>query len=180
MNRSPAPLLEAAAAGDAEAWSQLVERYNRLVWSVARGFRLSLADTADVCQTTWLRLIENLDRIQDPDHLAGWLATTARREALRLIRKQQREQPVEDGGWSEIADSDLENPPEDRIMGEASVIELRNLIAMLPGQTRVVMELVAEGLTVAEIAAKMRTSEASVRAHRSRARRVLTSRFDGK
>ena len=68
------------------------------MWSVARGFRLSAADAADVSQTTWLRLVENLDKIHDPDHLAAWLATTARRESLRLLRRAQREIP--DGGDS--------------------------------------------------------------------------------
>jgi RNA polymerase sigma factor (sigma-70 family) len=96
--QSPAILLKAAAAGDQDAWNQIVDAYQRLVWSVARGFRLSVADAADVSQTTWLRLVENLDKIHDPDHLAGWLATTARRESLRVIRKAQREIP--DGGDS--------------------------------------------------------------------------------
>jgi RNA polymerase sigma factor (sigma-70 family) len=98
MDRSPALLLRAAAAGDQQAWNRIVDDYHRLVWSVARGFRLSQADAADVSQTTWLRLVENLDRIRDPDQLAGWLATTARRESLRLIRQGHREIP--DGGDS--------------------------------------------------------------------------------
>jgi RNA polymerase sigma factor (sigma-70 family) len=99
---TPAMLLKAAAAGEQDAWNRIVDDYQRLVWSVARGFRLSAADAADVSQTTWLRLVENLDKVRDPDHLAAWLATTARREALRLIHKAQREIP--DGG--EAAEED--------------------------------------------------------------------------
>ena len=97
----PAPyrcssLLTAAADGDQTAWETIVSRYSGLVWATARAHRLSGADAADVAQTTWLRLVENLDRIRDPDGLGAWLATTARRECLRLIRLQGRAQPSDD------------------------------------------------------------------------------------
>jgi RNA polymerase sigma factor (sigma-70 family) len=84
-------LMRAAAAGDQTAWNELVERFQGLVWATARAHRLSHADAADVAQTTWLRLVEHLDRIRDPERLGGWLATTARNESLRLIRLGGRE-----------------------------------------------------------------------------------------
>jgi RNA polymerase sigma factor (sigma-70 family) len=95
----PNALLAAAAAGDAAAWDELVDRYTGLLWSVARGFRLPTADAADAVQTTWLRLVENLNRIDDPERLPGWLATTVRRECLRTLRRGRREGPTfdEDG-----------------------------------------------------------------------------------
>jgi RNA polymerase sigma factor (sigma-70 family) len=89
-----APLLARAAQGDQEAWNELVDRYTRLLYSVARSFRLDVADANDVVQTTWLRLVEHLDRIEDPTRLAGWLVTTARREALRVLRRAGRERPA--------------------------------------------------------------------------------------
>jgi RNA polymerase sigma factor (sigma-70 family) len=69
----------------------LVERYTSLLWSVARSYRLPETDAADVVQTTWLRLVEHLDRIADPDRLPGWLVTTVRRECMRLVRRAGRE-----------------------------------------------------------------------------------------
>ena len=83
-------LLAAAAEGDQRAWSALVDRYHNLVWSVARGFRIDVADAADAVQNTWLRLVEHLDRVEDPERLGAWLATTARRECLQLIRRASR------------------------------------------------------------------------------------------
>ena len=85
------PLVQRAAAGDQAAWNALVERYTNLVWSVARSYRLSGSDAGDVVQTTWLRLVENLGKVQDPERLPGWLATTARRECLRVLRAGGRE-----------------------------------------------------------------------------------------
>ncbi len=84
-------LVARAAAGDQSAWDTLVERYTNLLWSVGRAHRLDSADAADVVQTTWLRLVENLDRINDPERLPGWLVTTARRECLRILRRSGRE-----------------------------------------------------------------------------------------
>lgn len=95
-DRSNADLLRAAAAGDTDAWDVMVDRYNGLLWSIARGFRLDPASAGDVVQTTWLRLVEKLDRIADPECLPGWLATTARRECLRKVRQVQRERPVDE------------------------------------------------------------------------------------
>jgi hypothetical protein len=77
------------------AWGQIVDPYCGVPWSVARNLRLSEHDAADVVQTVWLRLSENLGRMRDPDRLPGWLATTARREGLRLLRR--REQPADVG-----------------------------------------------------------------------------------
>jgi RNA polymerase sigma factor (sigma-70 family) len=73
------------------AWEAIVDRFSGLVWATARAHRLAPADAADVAQTTWLRLVENLDRIKDPERLGAWLATTARRECLRHIRLRGRE-----------------------------------------------------------------------------------------
>lgn len=83
-------LLHAAADGDQQAWNALVARYNGLVWAVVRGFRLSPHDAADATQTTWLRLVEKLDDIRNPEGLGSWLATTARHECLRIGRIGQR------------------------------------------------------------------------------------------
>jgi RNA polymerase sigma factor (sigma-70 family) len=90
-----AALVHAAADGDRAAWNALVDRYNGLVWSVARSYRLSSADASDVVQTTWLRLVEHLGRLQDPERVGAWLATTARRECLRTLRHSARTVAVE-------------------------------------------------------------------------------------
>lgn len=86
-------LLTRARNGDQEAWNALVDRMSPLVWSVARSFRLDEATATDVAQSVWLKLIENCDRIEDPERLPGWIATTCRREALRVLKQQKRTQP---------------------------------------------------------------------------------------
>lgn len=84
-------LLSAAAGGDQEAWNVITDRFTNLLWSVARSYRLNHDDAADAVQNTWLRLLENLTTINNPEALPGWLATTARREALGLLRRRGRD-----------------------------------------------------------------------------------------
>jgi RNA polymerase sigma factor (sigma-70 family) len=91
-----ADLVEKARHGDESAWNEIVDRFSGLVWAVVRGYALDPADALDVGQTTWLRLVEHLDRIREPEHLGAWLTTTARRESLRLIQLRRRECPTEE------------------------------------------------------------------------------------
>jgi RNA polymerase sigma factor (sigma-70 family) len=110
-----ADLVRAAGAGDQGAWNSLVERFSGLVWSIARGHRLGDADSADVAQTVWLRLVESLPRLREPAAVGGWLATTARNESLRLLRRSGRE----------IVDDDLglDATPADEIYSPEAVAE---------------------------------------------------------
>lgn len=85
-----ARLVRQAGSGDHKAWEQLVERYGRLIWSITRDFKLRESDAADVFQTTWMRLIEHVHRIQHPERVGSWLAATARNECLRCIATHKR------------------------------------------------------------------------------------------
>ena len=84
-------LVAAAASGESSAWDGLVDAFGGLVWSVIRGFRLYGADASDVSQTVWLRMVEHIDRIREPERAGAWLATTARNECLRVLRKSGRQ-----------------------------------------------------------------------------------------
>jgi RNA polymerase sigma factor (sigma-70 family) len=88
--------------GDQEAWNDLVERYSPLVWSICLRYRLDRSDMDDVGQSVWLLLIERIATLREPAALPGWLATTTRRECLRVLRVTRRD---EHGGL----------PPEDRM-----------------------------------------------------------------
>jgi RNA polymerase sigma factor (sigma-70 family) len=89
-----ATLLARMADGDQSAWRRLVDEYDGLVRSVAASFRLQTADVHDVAQTTWLRLLQNVHAIRNPERLAGWLAVTASRESLAVLRRASRLRPL--------------------------------------------------------------------------------------
>lgn len=108
-----AALLKRAGAGDQAAWDEIVARHTNLLWAVARSHRLDPADAADAVQTTWLRLLEHIDRINDPTRLAGWLVTTVRRECLRILRRSGRERP---GDETPVELPDNADPVDSRLL----------------------------------------------------------------
>lgn len=109
---SDADLVQAASAGDQVAWDALVNRYGSRVWAVARAHRLSTADAEDVFQVTFLRLVTHITTIRDPSRVGAWLATTARHECLRVLRRAGRSVPSGDDPVLDGADPLV--PPIDR------------------------------------------------------------------
>src|SRR5204862_7356209 len=99
-------LVRDARTGEQSALTAIVDRFEGRVWATTRAHRLSQAEVADVTQTTWLRLVENLDRIKEPERLGAWLATTARRECLRHIRLHGREQLSDEADLFEAPSED--------------------------------------------------------------------------
>ena len=89
-------LLAAAGRGDERAWDELLDRFGAIVWAIARAHRLCDADAADVTQVTWAALLTHLDQLKDPDRVGAWLATTARRECLRVLGQARSVVPYGD------------------------------------------------------------------------------------
>src|SRR2546423_1842788 len=137
--QSTEELVWAAAGGDESAWRALVDRFNGLVWSVIQGYRLGAADAADVNQATWLRLAENIDRIREPERVGAWLATTAGRECLRLLRQNQRQLPTDDVFLAEVPDRDPAGLPEARTLRSEERAELLLVFSTLPARSQILL-----------------------------------------
>lgn len=130
-----------AAAGDKVAWAAIVDSFNRMVWGVATSFRLGPADAGEVVQITWMRLLEHIDRIEHPERLGGWLATTARHEALRLLRLRNRELPTDDESTFEPA-ARSEPTPEDVVLDRDRDRRLWAAFRRLSDRCRTLLQLV--------------------------------------
>lgn len=96
QGRSTTEMVEAAVHGDAGAWAEMVTRYAGLVRGVADRHRLQESDAADAVQNTWLRAVERVHTLRQPERLPGWLATVAERESLAVLRRRGREVAVDD------------------------------------------------------------------------------------
>lgn len=114
--------LARSAEGDQAAWGSLVTRFTPLLWAVARAHRLPESDAADVVQGTWLRLVENLGRIREPERVGAWLATTCRRECLSVIRRGTREQPVDHTRMIDLRDDGAEHVDADLLRRERDAL----------------------------------------------------------
>jgi RNA polymerase sigma factor (sigma-70 family) len=136
-----ADLVRDAARGEAAAWSALVQRLAPLVWSVTRGYRLGAHDAADVSQTTWLRLAQHVDRLHQPERVAAWCATTAGRECLAVIRRNQRQMPTDDAYLAEVLDEDLAAQPEASAVRAEQQAELWDTFSTLPAGSQLLLRL---------------------------------------
>lgn len=84
-------LIRACRAGDARGWEQLLDKYERLIFSISLNYGLTTDDAADVTQITFTILLQNLDTLPAGVRLAPWLATVARRHTWRFLARSRRE-----------------------------------------------------------------------------------------
>jgi RNA polymerase sigma factor (sigma-70 family) len=113
-------LVRASANGSEAAWNELVRRYTPLVMAVTRGYQLAAADAQDVSQTVWLRLVEHIAGLREPEALPGWLVTTAQRECGRQIRQGRRVLPVDPGADTCLRRCTATDRTADRAAGPAA------------------------------------------------------------
>ncbi|MGH3825687.1 MAG: RNA polymerase sigma factor [Pseudonocardiaceae bacterium] len=132
-----ADLLRWSRDGDPLAWDEILRRYGKLVSATVRSFHMQDADAHDAVQMTWLRLAENAHHVRFPERLGGWLATTARRECLRILSRATRAPDLGHQMLDTAADSSV--GPEQRVVDADTARALWNIAAELPPRPRVVL-----------------------------------------
>jgi RNA polymerase sigma factor (sigma-70 family) len=135
-----AQLVRCAGDGDWWAWEHLIDQYGRLIWATTHDFKLAESDAADVVQATWLRLIENIHRLEYPERVGSWLAATARHECLRSLTARKRiVLAPDDVPLDGIA---LHEPEiDERLLAEERAQTVREALSRLPWRWRRLLEL---------------------------------------
>jgi RNA polymerase sigma factor (sigma-70 family) len=181
MEPSDEALVLACRSGDATAWEALVERYQRLIYAIARHAGLDPEQSADVFQRVFTTLVERLKQIEQPALIGAWLATTARHEAWRLSRRER---------MARFVSLDVPDPAkplaDDGLLPEALMLRLeeqhkvRTAVAALDERCRRLMSLLfyrTDAPLYIEIAATLGMSEGSIGPTRARClqklRRIL-------
>jgi len=129
-----------AAEGDRHAWERLIDQFARLIWSITVEFKLSESDASDVAQTTWLRLLQNINRIEHPDRVGSWLAATARNECLRSLAAHKR---VVLGHDDAELDGAVAHGPEidERLLADERAQVVRDALSRLPRRWQRLLEM---------------------------------------
>jgi RNA polymerase sigma factor (sigma-70 family) len=164
-------LIHRASRGDEEAWHELVHRHAAVVWSVTRAHRLRGADAADASQNTWAALAEHLPKLRDPERVAGWLATTARRECLRILLQGRREVPLDEIEVGTYEEPTVFRTARDKLLWQA--------FATLPGRCRQLLGLLAHApeLTYVQLSRALGIKVNSIGQTRGRCLDVLRRRL---
>ena len=163
-------LVACARSGDQQAWDALIERYDPLIWSICRRYRLGHTDADDVRQSVWLRLVDQLDKIREPAALPGWIATTTRRECGRLARAAHGPRALIYAlDADSIPDKQAEAADQELLAAERRAA-LREAFTYLPpeGQQLIAMLTADPPVPYAEISARLGIPVGSIGPTRSR------------
>ncbi len=172
-------LVEAAAAGDEHAWHEIVDRYTPLLGSVISRFRLTTAETQDVAQTVWLRLVEHLSSLREPRALPTWIITTGKRESLRCLSDRRRTVPYDPLDPSWLAPSAEDTEPDTELLRTEQHEALLAGLAELPARQRELLFLLVEDppLSYAQITRRTGIPTGSIGPTRHRALERLRQTF---
>jgi RNA polymerase sigma factor (sigma-70 family) len=96
MPTSDRDLIESCLRGEQHAWTELISRYQRLIYSVARKLCPQPDDCSDVFQRVCLDLYQNLKQLRDDRTLPAWLITVTRRRSYAFIRVKRDDISIED------------------------------------------------------------------------------------
>jgi RNA polymerase sigma factor (sigma-70 family) len=158
-------LVQAARGGDQLAWTRLHQQFDSMLRTVACSCRLPGHDVDDAVQNTWIKLHRHIGGIREPSAVAGWLATTVRRESLRLLQAHVREILTDDPRSHDEADEDR---PELRLLERERHLVLARAFATLPDRHRQLMTLIARDAGYEQIGATLDMPMGSIGPIRSR------------
>jgi RNA polymerase sigma factor (sigma-70 family) len=185
MEISDEKLLKDCRSGDQRAWETLVNRYQRLIYAVARRAGLDADQAAEVFQEVFTTLLEKLDDITQPERLHAWLVTTARRKTWRLLSRESRWQ--RHGAADEETEDELEALPDNAALPDEALMQLeeqhrvRRAVAALDERCRKLLTLLfysPEPLPYEEVARAIGAKEGSIGPTRARCLQKLMRQLE--
>lgn len=166
-------LVVRAKEGNAAAWNALVERYTPMLWSVARSRGLAGPAAEDAVQATWLRLVQRIDTLWEPESVGGWLATVCRNECHALFDAPFAPPPRPPGD-----DADPAPGPEIRSVDRDRLERLAAALRAMPERCRTLLRMLASSATYTEVSAALDLPVGSVGPIRARCLRRLRGSLD--
>lgn len=185
LERNDAELIRACRRGDETAWDALVERYQRLIFTVSRRAGLSQEQAADVFQEVFLTLFEKLDEIEQPERIRSWLVTTAKFKTWGVIRRRRG---IHSPETEEAMELEMANLPDTAPLADARLVELeeqhliRTALMELDERCRTILSMIYLRETAASytaVAAEIGVGETSISPLRARCLQKLAKILGG-
>ena len=178
MQETDLDLVSACLRGDQLAWEKIVQRYQRLIYTIPRRAGLDEDQSAEVFQEVFTTLFQKLGDVEDPERLQAWLVTTARRKTWRIMQKakvrQSAETTKENGLQNASNIPDGAPLPDEQLMILEEQHRIRVGLDSLDERCRKLLDLLfyaPEPHSYAEIAMLLGTTEGSIGPTRARDRR---------
>jgi RNA polymerase sigma-70 factor (ECF subfamily) len=174
-----------AAAGDLDAFGELVGCFQKPVYGFLFGILRSVEDTEDAAQETFLRAYRAIGTYDPKWRFNTWLFTIARNVAFNLLKERLRKGMSRSESDLNSSDPVLSQVPDKRSHAYEQLVEKRfeeallQAVAKLPPKLRAVFHLRhREQMKLGEIAKAMGMSESNVKVSLHRARRFLKSELE--
>ena len=169
MEKSDGDIIDQVLGGQKQAFSVLVERYQRQIFNLMYRYSRSDHDAADLTQEVFLRAYEKLSSFKSSNSFFSWLYTLAVNKAHDWSRKQSRRKKYQNDLQNTRPDPVRTESKQEKILQrQEDVMELQRAMQELPDDTREILVLryhhnfsvkeSAEIFSISESAVKMRTS----------------------
>ncbi|MEP7178731.1 MAG: sigma-70 family RNA polymerase sigma factor [Pseudonocardiales bacterium] len=136
-----AAMFTAFRAGDEAMMGELVALLTPILWHTVRAQRLDRESAEDVLQTSWLALVRSADSISDPQAVLQWLIVCARREAWRVVKREDRVEPTEFDAGDLVAPT--RDVPEHMVLRDDGDSRLWQHVSQLPERCRALLRVIA-------------------------------------
>lgn len=179
IDRSDAEIWKACVSGDGFAWSQLVDRYQRLVYAIPRRAGLTDEQCDDVFQDVFLLLFQKLDQIEQPERIRSWIVTAAKYKAWALVRASKTTRPLKS---SEEMEAEMASLPDGSILADEAMIQLeqqhmiRTALKILEERCRKILSMIylqETPASYADVAKEIGVGETSISPLRARCLKKL-------
>ena len=166
-------LIQRARRGDAEAFGELVLRYQTSVFNVCYRLLHERLEAEDMTQETFLRARDRLHTFHEERVFGPWIRRVAANVCLNHLEAQKQTAELD-----EERDADESQRPETQVEVREWSGEIRRALASLPVRYRVVIELRHyQELSYEEIAVELNISLSDVKSHLFRARKILAEKL---
>lgn len=179
LEKSDAELIKLCRSGNENAWNELVERYQRLIFAIPRRAGLSEEQASDVFQEVFMTLFEKLNEIEQPERIRSWLVTTAKFKTWGTVRgekgfyKPETEEEME----QEMASLPDKSPLADDVLVELEQQHLiRTALKELEERCQKILSMIYlrdSAASYAEVAQAIGVGETSISPLRSRCLKKL-------
>lgn len=175
---SDADLVSASLAGDRDAFARIVERYQRLLCSLAYSATGRVSESEDLAQEAFIEAWRHLGDLREPEKLRPWLCGIVRHRVGRLRRRDGHE-PVRQAAPLDATDEPAatEEPVMDRMMKSEEQAILWTELQRVPDLYREPLILYyREHRSIEHVAAALDLSEDAVKQRLARGRKILQER----
>lgn len=179
LEKSDADLIKACRRGDESAWDSLVDRYQRLIFTIPRRAGLSEEQASDVFQEVFLTLFEKIDEIEQPEKIRSWLVTTAKFKTWSIVRSEKE---IYSSETEEEIEFKVSNMPDDAPLAEDVLIQIeeqhliRTALKELEERCQTILSMLylsESPASYAEVALEVGVGETSVSPLRTRCLKKL-------